>query len=198
MLNYCLSLFIYDIGNVDECLNTIKPMLSVYDNEILLAPFTEEEIKITVFFKVGQRVNHHKSSTSFNNNVDQIERAMICSVLEVRRTTYHGKYLGIPSFIGRIKKRAFDFLKYGMWARINNWNNKKMSRAGKEVLLKSVAQALSNYVMFVILLPMGVCHDIERMFNTFWRGNKMNGGNGIPWMHWDRFKCAIGFQWDWF
>ena len=48
MLNYCLSLFTYDIGNADKCLNTIKPMLPVYDNEILLAPFTGEEIENTV------------------------------------------------------------------------------------------------------------------------------------------------------
>ena len=81
-----------------------------------------------------------------------------------------------------------------MWARINNWNNKKLSHAGgKEVLLKSVAQALLNYVMFVILLLMGVCHDIERMFNAFWWGNKMNGGNGITWMCWDRLSVPKAF-----
>ena len=50
----------------------------------------------------------------------------------------------------------------------NSWNNKKLSRAGKEVLLKSVGQALPNYVMSVVLLPRGVCSDIERMFNAFW------------------------------
>ena len=49
MLNYFLSLFTSDIGNADECLNTIKPVLSVNDNEILLELFTEEETKIAVF-----------------------------------------------------------------------------------------------------------------------------------------------------
>ena len=61
--------------------NVIKQILSVYGGAI------------------EQRVNHHKSSTSFSNNVDQIERAMICSVLEVQRTTYHGKYIGIYPII---------------------------------------------------------------------------------------------------
>ena len=49
MLNYFLSLFTYDIGNADECLNTIKHVSSVNDNEILLAPFIEEGIKNAVF-----------------------------------------------------------------------------------------------------------------------------------------------------
>ena len=80
-----------------------------------------------------------------------------------------------------------------MWARINNWNNKKLSRAGNEVLLKSVAQALPNYVMSVILLLMGVCHDIKRMFNAFWWRDKMNGGKGITWMRWDRLSVPKAF-----
>ena len=110
-----------------------------------------------------------------------------------RRTTDHGKYLGIPSFISRSKRKTFEFLKDSVWARKNNWNNKKLSRVGNEVLLKSVAQALPNYVMSVILLLMWVCHDIKRMFNAFWWGDKMNGGKGITWMRWDRLSMPKAF-----
>ena len=68
-----------------------------------------------------------------------------------------------------------------------------MSRAGKEVLLKSVDQALPNYVMSIVLLLRGVCYDIERMFNAFWWGSKLTKGNGLNWMSWDRLCVPKAF-----
>ena len=50
---------------------------------------------------------------------------------------------------------------------INQWSYKKLSRVSKEVLLKSVAQAIPNFAMHVFLLSKGVCKDIERMLNSF-------------------------------
>ena len=75
--------------------------------------------------------------------------------MQVQGTVDHDKYLGIPSLQSRSKKRAFEYLKDCVWARINSWNNKKLSHTGKEVLLKSVDQALPNYVMSIVLLPRG-------------------------------------------
>ena len=46
-------------------------------------------------------------------------------------------------------------MKDRVWSRLNNWNNKSLSHAGKEVLLKTVAQALPTYTMDVMLLPIG-------------------------------------------
>ena len=40
--------------------------------------------------------------------------------------------------------------------------------------------------MSVILLPLGVCHDIENVLNSFWWGSKKNGGRGIGSLRWDR------------
>ena len=76
------------------------------------------------------------------------------------------------SLIGRGKKKAFQFLKDRVWSKLYNWNKKSLSRAGKEVLLKTVAQALPTYTMNVLLLLIGVCRDIEKMFNSFWWGQK--------------------------
>ena len=101
------------------------------------------------------------------------------------RQITEGTYLGIPSLIGRSKRKAFDYLKDYVWKRLHNWNAKKLSRAGKEIFLKTVAQALSIYVMSILLLPTGLCHDIERMFNSFWWSGKLTGGHGINWVKWD-------------
>ena len=61
----------------------------------------------------------------------------------------------------------FNYLKDCVWKRLTNWNSKKLSQAGKEILLKTVAQEIPNYVMSVLLIPKGVCKDIESMFNSF-------------------------------
>ena len=45
-----------------------------------------------------------------------------------------------------------------------------LSRAGKEILLKIVVQAVPNYVMNVFLFPKELYSEIERMFNSFWWG----------------------------
>ncbi|XXG86094.1 hypothetical protein AAC387_Pa11g1057 [Persea americana] len=60
-----------------------------------------------------------------------------------------------------------------------------LSRAGKEILLKTVAQAMPNYAMNVYLLPLDLCRELEIMMNSFWWGNKPNGGGSINWLRWD-------------
>ncbi|KAH9763510.1 reverse transcriptase domain-containing protein [Citrus sinensis] len=98
----------------------------------------------------------------------------ICSLLGAQGTVNHGSYLGIPSYIGR-------------------------SKAGKEILLKTVAQAMPNYTMNIYLLPLELCRELERMMNSFWWGKKGNGSGGITWMKWDRLckpktHGGIGFK----
>ena len=44
----------------------------------------------------GQKVNFNKSSNSFSRNVDPIRQDLFCSILEVRGTSEHIRYLGIP------------------------------------------------------------------------------------------------------
>ncbi|XP_019166552.1 PREDICTED: uncharacterized protein LOC109162294 [Ipomoea nil] len=105
-------------------------------------------------------------------------------ILGVVQAPNFGKYLGLPSFIGRNKKAAFSYIEDKIRQRILSWNKKLLSQAGKEVLLKSVAQAMPTFSMSVFLLPMGVCSAIERVMNRYWWG----AGNerGIHWKAWDK------------
>ena len=73
--------------------------------------------------------------------------------------------------LGGARRKLFSFLKIGYGANYIT-GTKSLSRAGKEVLLKTVAQALPTYTMNVLLLLIGVCRDIEKMFNSFWWGQK--------------------------
>ena len=86
-----------------------------------------------------------------------------------------------------------------MWNKLTNWGMRKLSRVGKEVMLKTVAQALPNYIMSVFLLPRGLCHGMESMFSKIWWRNTMKEEKGIHWLSWD-WLCrpkkvgGIGFK----
>lgn len=43
-----------------------------------------------------------------------------------------------------------------------------MSRAGKEVLIKTIAQAMPIYAVSVFLLPKELYEDIEKVLNAYW------------------------------
>lgn len=74
-----------------------------------------------------------------------------------------------------------------------------LSQVGKEVLIKSVAQAIPSYCMSVFLLPHSIVDDIEKMLNSFWWGMKNEGRGGIQWMSWERLTMrkewgGMGFR----
>ncbi|XP_060962076.1 uncharacterized protein LOC133032219 [Cannabis sativa] len=71
-------------------------------------------------------------------------------------------------------------------ARVNSWDGKFLSRAGKEILLKTVIQSLPTYAMSVFLIPLGICEDIEKLMASFWWKTSASKGRGIIWMSWDR------------
>ena len=66
------------------------------------------------------------------------------------------------------------------------WNARSLSRVGKEVLIKSVAQAIPSYCMGAFLIPTSLCEELERMMNSLYWGSLKNGRCGINWMRWDK------------
>ena len=63
---------------------------------------------------------------------------------------------------------------------MKGWKERTLSKAGKVVLIKSVAQAISNYIMGYCLLPRELCNKIESMISNFWWGSK-DGEKKIHW-----------------
>ncbi|XP_050226483.1 uncharacterized protein LOC126676341 [Mercurialis annua] len=122
----------------------------------------------------GQLVNFNKSNLMFSKNVEGNSGVSIAGVLNVKVVLDQGKYLGLPSLIGRNKRQIFQFIKERNWQKVKGWNAKFLSRGGKEVLIKSVAQAIPNYIMNVFLIPLGLCDELERMMNSFWWGRNQS------------------------
>jgi ribonuclease HI len=146
----------------------------------------------------GQQINLSKSEVFISRNLSVAAQEDLASVLGVTHVLGTGTYLGLPSMIGRSKKAIFSFIKDRIWKKINSWRGRALSKAGKEVMIKSVLQAIPSYIMSVYMIPSTIVSEIERLINGFWWG----GGEdrkGIRWMAWDRLTCpkqlgGMGFR----
>lgn len=100
--------------------------------------------------------------------------------------------------IGRSKFNTFRHLKEKVWKRISSLKSKMLSSGGKEILIKSVLQAIPAYTICVFRLPSILIKEIKAMFSHFWWSHKRDVNN-IHWRSWTRLwevrsKCGLGFR----
>ncbi|KAL0310148.1 UNVERIFIED_CONTAM: hypothetical protein Sangu_2458200 [Sesamum angustifolium] len=145
----------------------------------------------------GQEINFQKSSVAFSKNCcEEVKRAIVLE-LEIRTENKMELYLGLPSRAARSKKELFASIRDKVWKRINGWNEKILSQAGKEVLIKSVIQAIPTYAMGCFKLPVTLLTEIQSLISNFWWHNR--GQNKIHWISWQRLcdsklQGGIGFR----
>lgn len=155
---------------------------------------------LSVFEKAsGQQINANKSSVVFSKNTEITRRNDMCQILGFQEARDRSLYLGLPIVVGRNKRAIFGFLKDKLQERVQGWDKKLLSKAGKEILLKTVAQALPNHSMFVFLLPIGLCKEIERVMCKFWWNNNAKKNKSIHWKSWENMSTrkslgGMGFR----
>ncbi|PWA55547.1 hypothetical protein CTI12_AA426470 [Artemisia annua] len=125
----------------------------------------------------GQTVNFGKSSAFFSPNTPASLRNDICSALQVHQMDSNAKYLGLPSIFGQCKTELFGFLLDKVLQKLQGWKQKVLSQAGREVLIKSVIQAIPTYAMQCFLLPVSDGKLVTG--KTFHSGHKSGRENGI-------------------
>ncbi|CAB4316864.1 unnamed protein product [Prunus armeniaca] len=163
---------------------------------------TTEALELKRIFGVyelasGQKVNLGKSALCFSPSTPRVLQDDIRQLLNVTLVPCHERYLGLPTIVGKDKKKLFRTVKDRVWNKVNGWQGKLLSKAGKEVLIKSVCQAIPSYSMSVFRLPVGLCREIESIIAKFWWSK--NDGRGIHWKKWS-FMCqhksdgGLGFR----
>ncbi|XP_012070175.1 uncharacterized protein LOC105632409 [Jatropha curcas] len=113
-------------------------------------------------------------------------RNNICSSLGVFDYLNHSRYLGLPSFIGRKKTEVLAFIQERLWKLTQGWKHKFLSKAGKEVSIKSLALAIPVFAMGVFLLPTTMCDELQKLMNAFWWSLKSTNRKGMHWLSWER------------
>ncbi|KAH1114363.1 hypothetical protein J1N35_007741 [Gossypium stocksii] len=82
------------------------------------------------------------------------------------------RYLGIPLLHDRVTKSTLNFLVDKVRSKLQNWEARKLSFARRVTLVQSVLLAIPNYFMQSLLVPKGVCDEIERIARQFiWGGS---------------------------
>lgn len=84
-------------------------------------------------------MNYQKSGVLFSANIRQDKQRELANILGVHNDITNSTYLGLPSLIDRSKKQVFGYLKERASKRIQGWQAKPISRAGKTVLIPNVA-----------------------------------------------------------
>ena len=59
-----------------------------------------------------------------------------------------------------------------MGKKLEGWKKKILSKAGKGILIKAVAQAIRTYTMSYFKLPDALCKDLTSMIRNFWWGQR--------------------------
>uniref|UniRef100_A0A803Q2U2 RNase H type-1 domain-containing protein n=1 Tax=Cannabis sativa TaxID=3483 RepID=A0A803Q2U2_CANSA len=85
-----------------------------------------------------------------------------------------------------------------MQKRVQQWESRFLSKSGKEILLKSIAQALPSFAMSVFLLPVETCKSMESIMSKFW-WKSSNQNQGVTWASWNRLskhknEGGLGFR----
>ena len=111
----------------------------------------------------GQQVNRDKTTIFFSKATPMGIQEAIKATLGVPIIKQYERYLGLPSFVGKNRTACFTQLKERVWSKLMGWKEKLLSQAGREVLIKSVAQAIPTYTMSCFQLPNRLCQDLESM-----------------------------------
>ncbi|XP_042964706.1 uncharacterized protein LOC122298928 [Carya illinoinensis] len=158
--------------------------------------------KLTEWFKIqkllgtyerasGQCFNRQKTTICFSSNTPMAVRRQIQKVAGVVVCGNFEKYLGLPSSVDRSRYNASKHLKERVWLKVNNWKNKFLSQAEKEVLLKAVVQAIPTYSMSVFMLPRKLCKEIAVIMARFWWSHMQNDKR-IHWRSWSKMGNSKG------
>jgi hypothetical protein len=146
----------------------------------------------------GQLINPSKCSIMFSTACSEEIQQEIRSILCVEQQMFDAKYLGLPTPDGRMHKGRFQSLQSRLSKSLIEWGDSLQSQSAREVLIKSIAQAIPAYMMGVFKLPFSVCDDLSRLIRDYWWGVE-NGKRKTHWIGWPKLQRAkaqggLGFR----
>lgn len=142
----------------------------------------------------GQKIIREKTNTLFSSNTPQPIQAQIQLLLGVPAIRQFEKHLGLPALVGREKKEASSiYFKEMVWKKLQSWKEKLLSIAGREVLIKSVIEAIPTYTMSYFKLSKCLIKDLEVLICKFWWGYNRDSRK-VHQVSWERLCEAKDFN----
>lgn len=115
----------------------------------------------------GQLVNLSKSSLYFSKNTSSDDRRKIEWNLGIKSTAIFTKYLEIPVLDAGIGSVDCSFIIKRIEAKLSTWENKKLSKASRMILIKANLSCMPLYLMNCFLLPKHVTEKLDKLNRLF-------------------------------
>ena len=143
-------------------------------------------------------MNHAKTSLFFSSNTPSDVQQEIKNIFGAQVIRQHKKYLGLPSLVGRSKRNCFNDIKEKLRKKLAGWKEKLLSKAGKEGVIKVVAQAIPTYTMSCFKILNSLCDEMTSMIQNFWWGQKRDKRK-MAWLSWEKLcepkeEGGMGFR----
>ncbi|KAI5349989.1 hypothetical protein L3X38_002880 [Prunus dulcis] len=146
----------------------------------------------------GHQVNFSKSTLFLSPHTPMQLRESLCNIFGMPEVEDPRNYLGLPTVLGRAKKNTLFYIKERILCKVDGWKQQLLSQAGREVLIKAVAQAVPTYPMNIFLLPLTFCKEIDSILARFWWGQTGDRRrvNGMSWESFgnSRRDGGLGFR----
>ena len=168
----------------------VSHLLFVYDSIIFcraLIMECERVLKVLDDYErdLGQKIHKEKTTLYFSKTTSREAQDQVKQRLGAEIVRHHEKYLGLPPLVGRGKRKAFNRIKDQVGRKIVGWKGKLLSNAGREILIKAVAQATPTYTMSIFKLLDSLCKDLNSMMGNFWWGQK-GRERRLAWVSWEK------------
>jgi hypothetical protein len=133
---------------------------------------------------LGQKINASKSAAMFSKGTSSGAKQIVLAALGIPRESRNERYLGLPVHLGASKTKEFAYLKEKIWKCIQGWKERLLSKAGKEIMIKAIAQAILTYAMSCFDLTQALCDEISTMICRYW-WNQQDDKNKCHWVSWE-------------
>ncbi|XP_074283206.1 uncharacterized protein LOC141607754 [Silene latifolia] len=132
----------------------------------------------------GLQMNNTKSEIFFNGMKEELQQDIL-SVTGFQEGAMPFKYLGVPIQPGKISKKDYSSLVEKMVVRIRSLGAKKLSYAGRVVLINYVLNTLYNYWAAMFVIPKAAIKRVEAICrNYLW--DSSTEYHRVPLVGWDR------------
>ncbi|XP_074291951.1 uncharacterized protein LOC141618770 [Silene latifolia] len=135
----------------------------------------------------GLCFNRSKSDI-YMNGVNQMDKDQILQLSGFQEGSFPFRYLGIPISYKRLSSADSNVLVDKIVKKIRGWGTKKLSYAGRLVLVRHVLSQMHSYWARIFLLPKGVMARVEAICRNYLWSHSENFAK-LPLIAWD--QCCL-------
>lgn len=128
-------------------------------------------------------MNKEKSSIFFSLNTSASTRHILKNLLGITVEAFSERYLSLPTAVVRITSGSFDHIGERIRGKLGDGFEKLVSCAGREIRLKSVAQAIPTFSMSCFQMTKKVNNGISSSMACYWWSSSIDR-RSLHWIDW--------------